>query len=544
MNFKKSLLSIAVAGIATLGVAQAANVPAGTELAPKQELIWNNGANPASFDPHKIEGVPEGNVARQVFEGLVTSDEKGQLRPGVAVSWEHSDDFKTWTFHLRKDAKWSNGDPVTAHDFVYAWQRLVDPKTASPYASYVEFLKLKNAKDILGGKKPITDLGVEAKDDYTLVLNLDESVGFADKLSEQYVLYPVNKKVVEKFGDKWTAPENFVGNGAFKIESFTVNDKTVLTRNENYWDNKNTVLDKITLLAIENSATDVQRYRAGDEDITNSSLPVELFSKLKKELPEELKVNPTLCTYTYEFNNEKAPFNDVRVRKALSYAIDRDIITTKILQAGQKSAYGFTPPYIGGGDKLTKPEWASWDAKKRYVEAEKLLSEAGYSKSKPLNFTILYNTNDNHKKLAVAVGSMLNKNLGGAVNVKLENQEWKTYLDNRKAGKFDVARAGWCADYNEATTFLTYFLSDSSNNKAFYKSAEYDGLVNGSYSAKDDVARSEAYAKAEAVLNKDTPFAPVYYYVDPQLVKPWVQGFAYSHPAKNYYLKDVYIIKH
>lgn len=139
---------------------------------------------------------------------------------------------------------------------------------------------------------------------------------------------------------------------------------------------------------------------------------------------------------------------------------------------------------------------------------------------------------------------MLNKNLGGAVNVKLENQEWKTYLDNRKAGKFDVARAGWCADYNEATTFLTYFLSDSSNNKAFYKSAEYDGLVNGSYSAKDDVARSEAYAKAEAVLNKDTPFAPVYYYVDPQLVKPWVQGFAYSHPAKNYYLKDVYIIKH
>lgn len=542
--FKKSLLFVAMSlGVAATG-AMAANVPAGTQLADKQELVWNISANPATLDPQKMEGDVEGNYAHQLFETLVTSDEKGHILPGVATSWDHSEDFKTWTFHLRPEAKWSNGDPVVAGDFVYAWQRLADPKTASPYSTFLDFLKLKNADQVIAGKAPVTDLGVEAKDDHTLVLHLTEAVPYVDKLVEHYVLSPVNPKVVEKFGDKWTAPENIVGNGAFVLKSMVVNEKAVLERNPHYWDNAKTVLTKVTLLPIESSATDIARYRAGDEDMTGKEIPIELFAKIKKELPDELHISPLLCTYLYEVNTAKAPFDNEKVRRALSLALDRNIITDKILQQGQTPAYIFTPPFINGAEKMKNPEWASWDQKKRNEEAIKLLKEAGYDNSKPLNFNLLYNTSDNHKKLAIAVQSIWKKNLQGIVNINLENQEWKTYLDSRHQGNFQMARAGWCADYNEASTFLNYYLSNSANNTAFYKSKAYDDLIASAFKAQTDADRAEVYAKAEAQLEKDTAMVPVYHYVQPRLIKPWVKGFADAHPGQNYYLKDVYIIKH
>ncbi|WP_081277280.1 ABC transporter substrate-binding protein [Gallibacterium anatis] len=282
-SFKKSLL-VAALSLTMANMATAANVPADANLAKKQELVWNVSANPATLDPQKMEGDVEGYFARQLFEMLVTSDEKGHILPGAATSWQHSDDFKTWTFFLRPNAKWSNGDAVTAHDFVYAWQRLADPNTASPYASYLDFLKLENADKVLEGKAKVDELGVEAKDDHTLVLHLTESVPYVDKLVEHYVLSPVHKSVVEKFGDAWTKPGNLVGNGAFKLDSMVVNEKAVLVRNPHYWDNDKTVLEKVTLLPIESAATDVARYRAGDEDVTGKELPIELFAKLKKGL--------------------------------------------------------------------------------------------------------------------------------------------------------------------------------------------------------------------------------------------------------------------
>ena len=541
--FKKSLL-VAALSLTMANMATAANVPADANLAKKQELVWNVSANPATLDPQKMEGDVEGYFARQLFEMLVTSDEKGHILPGAATSWQHSDDFKTWTFFLRPNAKWSNGDAVTAHDFVYAWQRLADPNTASPYASYLDFLKLENADKVLEGKAKVDELGVEAKDDHTLVLHLTESVPYVDKLVEHYVLSPVHKSVVEKFGDAWTKPGNLVGNGAFKLDSMVVNEKAVLVRNPHYWDNDKTVLEKVTLLPIESAATDVARYRASDEDVTGKELPIELFAKLKKEVPNEIYTPPVLCTYTYEMNTVKPPFNDARVRKALSLALDRHIMTDKILQQGQTPAYLFTPPFINGAEKMKNPEWANWDQSKRNQEAIKLLKEAGYDKSNPLNFKLLYNTSDNHKKLAIAAQSIWKKNLQGVVDITLDNQEWKTYLDTRRQGNLQMARAGWCADYNEATTFLNYFLSNSANNRAFYKNKAYDDLIDAAFRAKTDEERAEIYAKAEQVLEQDSAVINVYYYVQPRLVKPWVKGFAANHPAKNYYLKDVYILKH
>ncbi|MGR6981376.1 ABC transporter substrate-binding protein [Testudinibacter sp. P27/CKL/0425] len=546
MTFKRSRLNTALSFALTFGVAAsalAANVPAGTELAAKQELVYNISTNPATLDPAKMEGDVEGQYARQLFEGLVTSDASGHILPGVATEWEHSADFKTWTFKLRDNAKWSNGDPVTADDFVYAWQRLADPKTAAPYGTYLKYLTLQNAADVVEGKKAPTELGVKALDAHTLQLTLDSAIPYVDKLVEHYVLFPVHKATIEKFGDQWTKAENLVGNGAFKLDRLIVNEKSELSPNPEYWDNANTVLSKVTLLPIESATTDINRYRAGEIDITGKEIPPEMFQQLKKDLPDELKVAPILCTYVYEINTAKAPFNDVRVRQALSLALNRNIITDKVINQGQVPAYHFTPPYINGGEKLTNPEWADWDQKKRNDEAVKLLAEAGFTKANPLNFTLLYNTSENHKKIAIAAASIWKQNLGGAVNAKMENQEWKTYLDSRHQGNYDVARAGWCADYNEATSFVNYFLSDSSNNTAKYKNAEYDAAVKNALLAENDAQRAEDYAKAETFFSRDVPSVPVYHYVQPRLIKPHVKGYAFTSPGSNYYLKDVYLIK-
>ncbi|WP_424411757.1 ABC transporter substrate-binding protein [Pasteurella sp. PK-2025] len=545
-TMKKTFLNVAVSSALTLFATQsalAAQVPAGTTLANKQELRWNIGSNPTSLDPHKIEGSPEGFASRQLFETLVISDAEGHIIPGAAVKWEHSPDFKTWTFYLRPEAKWSNGEPVTAEDFVFSFQRLAEPKTASPYSSYLKYLKLVNAEEVTAGKKAPSELGVKALDAHTLQLTLSDSVPYADKLTEHYVLAPVNKKVIEQYGDKWTDIKNIVGNGAFKVSNWIINEKLELIPNPNYWDHAKTVLTNVTLYPIESENTDVARYRAGDLDMTNHAIPVELFTKLKKELPNEIYTPASLCTYLYEINNKKPPFDDPRVRRALAMSVERDIITDKVLGQGQTPAYNFTPTYINGGEKIQKPEWAALSQAERNKEAIKLLKEAGFDKKNPLNFTLLYNTSDNHKKVAIAASSLWKKNLEGVVNVKLENQEWKTYLDTRHQGNYQVTRAGWCADYNEATTFLNYFLSTSSNNTAFYKSKAFDDLLASSYHVETDAERAEIYAKAEHQLAEDSALIPLYYYVSPRMMKPYVKGFAINHPAQNYYLKDVYLVK-
>ncbi|WP_413453996.1 oligopeptide ABC transporter substrate-binding protein OppA [Erwinia persicina] len=540
---KKSLIAagvMAALGSMTAHQALAAEVPAGVELAAKQELVKGNGAELQSLDPHKIEGVPESNVNRDLLEGLVISDTKGHPIPGVAESWDNKDG-KVWTFHLRKDAKWSNGEPVTAQDFVYSWQRLSDPKTASPYASYLQYGHLENIDDIIAGKKSPDTLGVKAVDAHTLEVTLSEPVPYFFKLLIHPSMSPVYKPAVDKFGEKWTQPANWVGNGAFKLSEWVVNERIVLVRNTDYWDNKDTKLDKVTFLPISSEVTDVNRYRSGGSDMTYNNMPIELFQKLKKDIPGEVHVDPYLCTYYYEINNQKPPFNDPRVRAALKLGIDRDIIVTKVKGQGDLPAYSYTPPYTEG-IKLTPPEWFGWTQEKRNEEAKKLLAEAGYTADKPLTFSLLYNTSDLHKKLAIAASSIWKKNLG--VNVKLENQEWKTFLDTRHQGNYDVARAGWCADYNEPTTFLGTMQSNSSNNTSHYKSEAFDKAMDAALSSPDEATRATRYADAEKILDKDSVIVPVYYYVNARLVKSYVGGYTGKDPLDNVYDKNLYIIKH
>lgn len=538
---KKSLVAAGILTALVAGnVATAAVVPAGVQLAEKQTLVRNNGSEVQSLDPHKIEGVPESNINRDLFEGLLISDVDGKPSPGVAEKWENKD-FKVWTFHLRKDAKWSDGTPVTAQDFVYSWQRLANPNTASPYASYLQYGHIVNIDDIIAGKKPITDLGVKALDDHTFEVTLSEPVPYFYKLLVHSSVSPVPRAAVEKFGEKWTQPANIVTNGAYKLKDWVVNERIVLERNTNYWDNAKTIINQVTYLPISSEVTDVNRYRSGEIDMTYNNMPIELFQKLKKEIPNEVHVDPYLCTYYYEINNQKAPFNDVRVRTALKLALDRDIIVNKVKNQGDLPAYSFTPPYTDGA-KLVEPEWFKWSQEKRNEEAKKLLAEAGYTAEKPLTFDLLYNTSDLHKKLAIAAASIWKKNLGA--NVKLENQEWKTFLDTRHQGNYDVSRAGWCADYNEPTSFLNMVLSDSSNNTVHYKSPAFDKLIADTLKVTDEAQRSELYSKAEQQLDKDSAIVPVYYYVNARLVKPWVGGYSGKDPMDNIHVKDLYIIKH
>ncbi|WP_301099459.1 ABC transporter substrate-binding protein [Otariodibacter sp.] len=542
-KFILSLLTSAV----TLGLSAstlAAVIPAGTELADTQEIVINNGAEPQSLDPQKTEGVPESEIQYQLLEGLVTKNPDGKVIPGVAESWESTPDFKQWTFKLRPEAKWSNGDPVTAEDFVFAWQRLANPETASPYASYLDYLQVVNAQDVINGNKKPEELGVKALDDHTFQVTLSNPVPYLVGMTSHQSVLPVPKKVVEKYGDDWVKDGNIVGNGAYKLVDHVINEKVVFERNPLYWNNKETVINKATFLAIPSSTTDIQRYRSGEIDITNSGLPPELFTKLKEEIPDEVSIAKTLATYVYEINNKKVPFDNVKVREALNLALDRDIITEKVLAQGQIPTYVFTPTYISEGDQIQQPEYSTLPMKERNEQAIKLLEEAGYSKSNPLKFSILYNTNENHKKVAIAAASIWKANTKGLVDVTLENQEWKTYLDTRHQGNYDLARAGWSADYDQATTFGNYFLSNSSNNTAFYQSAEYDAAMDESYKAADANGRAAAYARAEAVLAKDFAIVPIYNYVSVRLVKPYVKGYEGKDPQDHIFLRNLYITKH
>ncbi len=538
MNLKKTLLASALISVAFGAMqTQAADVPAGVKLADVQELVRGGGAEPATLDPQKVEGTPGSHRTRELFEGLYNLDGEGNLTPGVATSYTTNANNTVYTFNLRKDAEWSNGESVTAHDFVFGFQRAVDPATASAYAWYVEIPSIVNASKIINGKADVASLGVKAVDDYTFEVTLERPVPYFVKMTSHQTLFPAPRKTIEKYGSEWVKPGNMVSNGAYKLDSWIVNEKMVMVRNDNYWNNDKTVINKVTFLPLENDSADLKRYEAGEIDIT-WNLPSDHFKRLKKESPSEVIITPQLGTYYYQFNTQVEPYNNPDVRKALSFAINRDVITKYVTGVGEQPAYSFTPSIVNGFDPET-PAYAKMSQKEREAEAKKLLQSAGYDKNNPLSFNLLYNTNDGHKRIAIAIASMWKKTLG--VEVTLENQEWKTYLETRKAGDFQVARAGWIGDYNEASTMLDLLTSTHGNNDGKYSNTEYDRLLNEAKTMKDP---SVNYNKAEAIaINQDMAVAPIYTYVTKRMKKPYVGGYQ-PNPEDNIYSRDMYIIAH
>ena len=317
-----------------------------------------------------------------------------------------------------------------------------------------------------------------------------------------------------------------------------MNERIELVQNKQYWDNANTSLTKVTFLPIENQVAEMNRFLAGELDMT-ASVPNEHFKRLQKEHPESVSIKGNLCTYYYNFNTKVAPFNDLRVRKAISYAIDRDIVANVLLGQGQKPAYFLTPEIIANFSPEL-PAYGKLTQKERNAKAKELLEDAGYNAENPLKFSLLYNTSENHKKIAVAIGSMWKKTLGA--EVVLENQEWKTYLETKKQGDFQAARAGWCGDYNEASTFTSLMKGSNTTGGVHYQSAEYDALIKQGIESTSEEERTKIYYAQEALLAKDMPLAPIYQYVTTRLVNPHVGGYAVNNAEDKLYSKDMYII--
>jgi len=537
-SFKlKGLAGLIILSLQAGVAVQAAEVPAGVQLAAKQELVRANGYEPATLDPNLAESNVEFYIFNDLFEGLLRVGKNGEVIPALATKWETKG--TVWTFHLRPEAKWSNGDPVTADDFVFSWRRLTDPKTASPYGSYLASAYVLNAAEINAGGKPPSELGVKALDAHTLQVTLAEPNSYLLKQLVHFPVLPVNRKVVEQYGKNWTQPQNFVGNGAFKLAQWVVNEKVVLERNTQYWDNAHTVLNKVTFLPLQ-GFPEVARFRAGEIELGYSA-PPELYQQLKKNLgDEQLVTYPLLSTSYFAFNNRQPPFNDVRVRQALNLALDKQVIAGKVLGYGQQPAWTFTPTGAGGFT-LQPGVAAGWSQEQRIAQAKKLLAEAGFNAQHPLRFTLLYSNDATIKKIVIASSSMWKKNLGAEVT--LQNQERKVVLDNINNGQYSAAFSRWLADYNDPSTFLNVFRSTSSENSAKYANEHYDRLLHQATAAQSPEQVQQAFQQAEDVLAVDTPVAPVYYEANATLVKPYVKGIDFTRQGP-LYDKNVYILAH
>ena len=537
---KKHLLLSTILGLALTGAAFADKHPVtGEELAANQAYNYWMLDSIKSLDPQLASSVEDSDAIRSIFEGLYNEDGDGNLQPGVALEHTVSEDLTTYTFKLRPEAKWSNGDPVTAGDFVYGWQRLVDPATASEYAWYMELMQVVNAAEIIAGTKPASELGVKAIDDHTLEVKILAPLPYWPKMLAHSSTFPAPKAVIEAKGADWTKPENIVGNGAYLLKEHVVGEKVVFEKSPTYWNAASVIMSPVTALTINDENAALTRYQAGELDRT--TVPAGQYPRLHEEFPDEAVSTPYSCSYIYWMNVAPGKGNealkDVRVRRALSYALDRDIVVNNILQGGQKPAYNWTH-WAMNGFVMPEVDYAGWTQEERDAKAVELLAEAGYGPDNPLKITLNYNTSEAHQKIAVAVQQMWKQKLG--VEMTPNNYEWKVHTDKMLAGDFEMARYAWCADYNEASTFLDLFTTYSGHNDIKFDSAEYDQLMKDAKTMADP---SPNYTAAEAILTAEMPIIPIYHYAKVDMIKPDIKGLPENNVQQTWYAKDLYRVQ-
>ena len=533
VSLRLAVLSVALSGGLS---AVAATVPPGVQLHPTQVLIRNNGSEPESLDPALVESVGAANIARDLFESLTSNDGAGRTVPGVAESWKQVDPL-TWSFKLRANARWSNGDPVTAQDFVYGIRRFVDPKTASNYATTFGVF-LANGKEVAQGKKPLTELGVRAIDKQTLEIRTAFPVAFLPALVSNPNFGPAHQATVEKHGRDWTKPGKLVGNGAFVLKEWSVNSKVVIEKSPTYWDAANVQLTRVTYLPVEDGNADVKLYESGENHWVYQ-LPPSTFDKYKAQYPKDIRNAPLLGLRYYSFQTQSPAFKDVRVRKALSMVIDRELLAQKVTADGQTPAYGLMVKGVEGAD-LTAYDWAAWPMARRVSEAKALLEQAGVKPG--TRFTFSYNTSEYHKKMAIFAASEWKTKLG--LNVELEAMEFKVLLKKRHDGTFQMARNGWVADYNDATTFLALVRCDSDQNNNFNCNRNAEQLILQGTQQTDPAKRRALLTQASQMIMEDYPIIPLLQYSMPRLIKPFVGGYSTENSQDRFRSKDLYIIKH
>ena len=528
-------LLLAVAAFSACSDPSKTNVGIGDR---EQILHFGNGDEPQDLDPHLTTGIPEFHIQLALFEGIVSKHPKDLgIQPGIAEFWKISDDLLTYTFHFRENALWSNGDPVTAQDFVYSWERALRPELGSLY-SYM-FTYIKNADAFFKGEIDDFNLvGVKALDEHTLQVQLQSPTPFFLQILDHHSYYPVHPPTIEKFGgmikrgSQWTRPGNFVGNGAFVLKEWKLNRILTVEKSQTYWDAETVKLNGIHFYPIANISTEERMYRAGQLHVT-SDLPSEKISTYRDNNSESLNITAYLGTYFYRFNTRVPPLGDKRVRKALSMSINRSQIVERITKGGQLPAYAISPPNTNGFTSVAQVEY---DIERARV----LLAEAGFPNGEGFpKLEVIYNTSESHRKIAIAIQQMWKKALN--IDVTLANQDWQVYLDRESRGDYAISRAGWIGDYLDPNNFLDMFLSNGGNNRTGWSSHEYDSLIAAAAKAPTKAERFSYFQENERILVEESPIMPIYTYTTSYLLQPSVKGWYHNilnqHPYKYIYLE-------
>ena len=535
------LLSACGNGGQKQGTGQAGNGNAASnEEAGREDGVFdvNIASEPQSIDPALNSAVDGAIMISHLFESLIRWDDDGNgnavLKPGIAESWDVSDDGLTWTFHLR-DAKWSDGKPVVAEDFVYAWNRLVNPDTGADYEYMLDMVKGYEEKK----------LEISAPDEKTFVVNLNVKCPYFEEICAFPAVMPVRKDAVEGT-ENWTnSPDSLISNGPYVLKEWKHNQVIEMEKNPEYYDSDSVKAEKLAFHLQDDQNAIYASYRSGDLDFINS-VPQEEVQKLLDT--KELKVLPQVGTYYVVFNTEKEPFNDARVRKAFSLVIDRDFIVRQVTGQGQEPASGYVPSGVYDVDGAEGDDFRTVggdyysikvdDYEKNVEEAKKLMEEAGYKDGEGFpQVEYLYNTSEGHKAIAEALQNMWQEKLG--VQVTLQNQDWNVFLTERKQGNFNIARSGWIADYNDPMSFIDMWMTGGGNNDAQYKNPKYDDLVKAAKATSDQAERMENMHKAEDILvGEDAVVAPIYFYTNSHMMKPNIDGLYYT-PLGYYFFKGL-----
>ncbi len=484
-------------------------------------LHRGNGVEPESLDMHRSRSVEAGNVQRDLGEGLVGYDRHGALVPAAAERWEISDDALEYRFYLRPDLRWSNGDALTAEDFVYSFRRLMAPETAAIYAQSLS--DIVNASSIIAGRMPPDTLGVEAGSERELLIRLERPVPYFLGLLTHQNSFPVHRGSVEAHGDRHAQPGNLVSNGPYRLVRWDLGAFIEIERNEFYWDDANTPIDRVRYHVTPEPMVELNRYRAGELHVT-STIPPGAFAQMRAERPDEIHVSPGLGVHYYGFNLTKLLFRDnPPLREALSRAVDREAITRQVIGRGEQPAYSWVPPGVDGYEPSELP-FAGMSQAARNARAKQLYAEAGYGPDNPLRFTLRYNTSDTQKAMAAAIQSMWQTALGAEVS--LINEEFQVHLQNVRAmQKTEMFRLSWFGEYNDAHSFLKIFRSDDPSNLVAYRSEDFDGLMRQAAEQLDPDRRSLFLGEAEATLLNDHALIPIYFHINKSMVSPAVDGW-------------------
>jgi len=501
----------------------------------RADFTFNNSSEPESLDPKVVSGVPEGRVLRCLYEGLTNMHPQTLAPvPGMAERWEISEDGRTYTFHIRKNARWSNGEPLTAKDFEYSWRRFLGPDVPGKYAQLLWLVK--KGKAYMEKKASWSEVGIRAPDAYTFVVELVHPTAYFLDLCSFYPLFPVRRETVEAHPKTWYKPENFVGNGPFILAGRMIRDRIRLKKNPHYWDADSVRLNTVDILPVEDMVTGLNLYLTGVVD-WQPDVPQQVMRDLEKR--DDFQNRAYLGSYFYRINlknrnPEKARFlSDRRFRRALYLAMDRKAIVEGVTKAGERPARSLVPPGIKG---YRSPELPGTDLAQARALVEEVKKDLGVTEVPAL--TILYNTSESHKSIAEVIQQQWGRGLG--LKIKLENQEWGTYLNSQKTLDYDICRSAWIGDYADPNTFLDLFVTGGGNNNTGYADKDYDALIDAAARELDKGKRLAILHKAEEKLLRDLPMIPIYYYVTKNLVRPWVKGF-YPNIQNVHPLKYVWI---